>query len=363
MPDRPLGFGIIGTGQMATDFARELLLVSGAELKAVVSSELGKARLFARSHGVATACGELDELLGDPSVDVVYVASPNHLHVPHSLAAIASGKAVLCEKPMSVDLAGARLVAERARDAGVFFMEGMWTHCLPAFKEARQAVLDGRIGRPRHLQSEFVLPLRREPGALVFDPELGGGALLDRGVYALATSLALLGRPAAVQGVSMTGPTGVDELVSILMTCVDATATMTIGFTHVGRNSLRLAGTAGWLEMETLVRPMSLTVKATNPSQLSRGRRTSSFPLRPGRVRKWVGRLPTDLLVSSLARTGADTTRHSYSGIGYAYEIEEVVSCVRAGKTESELVPIDQSVAVIELIDEIKSNGISRPFS
>jgi predicted dehydrogenase len=360
---KPLGFGIIGTGRMATDFARELKLVDGAKLQAVVSTELGKAKLFTRMHGAGNACGDLDELLGDASVDVVYVASPNHLHVEHSLAAIANGKAVLCEKPMSLDGAGARLVAERARAAGVFFMEGIWTHCLPAFKEARRAVEDGRIGRPRHLHSEFVLPLRRERGALAFDPELGGGALLDRGVYAIATSLALLGGPAVVQGASLTGPTGTDELASILMVCNDAVATMTVGFTHVGRNSLRLSGTAGWLEVESLVRPLTVTIKAVNTGQVDRRRRIPSFDLRPGRARRWLGRLPTDLLTYSLTSSGVDTNRHSYSGIGYAYEIEEVVTCIRDDKAESDLVPIDQSVAVMELIDEIKSHGISRPFS
>ncbi|KAJ54958.1 hypothetical protein ACMU_14450 [Actibacterium mucosum KCTC 23349] len=205
-------WGILGTGNIAGSMAAALPHVPGACRAAVASRTIGKAEGFARAWGFDRAYGSYDDLLQDPDIDIIYVATPNALHKGNIFAVLDAGKHVLCEKPMTLSPQDSAACFEMARQRGRVLMEALWSAFVPAMQKAIDLVRSGAIGTPRHLMANFVS--HRDPATtpILFDPDLGGGARKDLGIYPIAAALLLAGPVRYAQSHSVMGPSGVDEM-------------------------------------------------------------------------------------------------------------------------------------------------------
>jgi predicted dehydrogenase len=312
----PTRWGIAGLGRIATLVAADFGHVPDAELVAVASRSVQRAEEFARRHGASRWYGSYGELIADPEVDVVYIATPHPQHHAIALAAIRAGKAVLVEKAFTATLAGAEEVVEEARARGVFAMEAMWTRFQPAVVRARELLAEGAVGSPVSVQADLGLALEFDPSDRLFAPELGGGALRDLGVYVVSLAQMVLGTPQTVYTVGALEPNGVEGSTALLLGWEDGpSATLTASLHSRMPGSARIFGSEGWLEL-------------------------------PPRFHH-----PTRLV---LHRDGAEPQEETHApfGGGYSHELIEVTACVRAGETESKVMPLDDTLAVMSVLEE-----------
>src|SRR5690242_4095232 len=207
-------WGILATGRIARSFADNLREVDGAVIAAVVSRSAESAWAFASEYG-ARAHASYESLVADPDVDVVYIATPHSMHLENARLAFAAGKHVLCEKPLTLNLAKAEAMVAAAREAGLFLMEAMWMACHPVVRAIVEGIGEGRYGEPRQVHADlgFVVP----PGASarMVDPALGAGALLDMGIYPLTFARIMLGPFADVAAAGLLSDSGIDVDVAI----------------------------------------------------------------------------------------------------------------------------------------------------
>jgi predicted dehydrogenase len=346
-------WGILGTGSIAGKFAEALGGVPQGELRAVGSRSREGADAFARAFGVPRAYASYEELVRDPEVDVVYVATPNTAHKDHAVLALEHGKAVLCEKPFTIDAAEARVVIETARRTGRFCMEGMWTRFTPLVRELVSTVRSGAIGDVRMVTASLGFPFAFDAKHRVFDPALGGGAMLDLGVYALSFVFHLLGLPTGMETQAVLGATGVDEQATALFTFPGGRqASIATSLRSRLGNDAAIFGTEGMIRVhEPLYCPESATIvraPSTPPVGAQPPRRTRFAAARENPVlRDLYGRL-------TRARSETAITRRRL-GNGYAHEAIEVMRCLEAGERESPLMPLDESLAIMETIDALAS--------
>ncbi|MFE9424723.1 Gfo/Idh/MocA family protein [Kitasatospora sp. NPDC006697] len=325
--DRPVRWGILATGWIASAFTEDLAAVDGAEVVAVASRSEASATAFPARHGISRAYGSREELAADPEVDVVYVASPHSDHHSSTALLLAAGKAVLCEKPFTLNSAQAAELVSDARKRGVFLMEAMWTFLDPAVRRITELVADGAIGRIRNVQAEFGFVAPPDPQHRLWNPAVGGGALLDLGVYPVSFAHLLLGEPDSVQALSRLTDDGVDANTAILLGHPDgASALLNCSLdAHCGQRAA-IQGTTGRIELDRdFFHPTGFTLHRD-------GRDPEPFTA-PARV-----------------------------GNGYGLEAAEVIRCLRAGLTESPLVPLDGTLAVMRTLDAVRERiGVRYP--
>lgn len=309
-------WGIVGTGSIAHAVAGDFQFVPGAELAAVASRTAAKARSFATQHGIRLAFGSYREMLESPEVDVVYIATPHPQHRDVALAAIANGKAVLVEKAFTATLAGARQVVDAARARGVFVMEAMWTRFLPVVAAAREVVAWGRIGEIVGVQGDLYAFREFQPDHRLFSAELGGGAILDLGVYPINMAQAFLGGISAVDCRARHYPTGVERAATVnLVHAGGGLSSLTFGFDGHGPGRMIVVGTKGWIEIEPRFHhPSIITVH------------------RGGVLPRIIEAMPT--------------------GRGYSHEFAEVTERIREGLTESPTMPLDDTLEVMRVLEE-----------
>jgi predicted dehydrogenase len=358
MKERPLsrtiGWGILGTGRIAHDFAKALGQVPEASLHAVCSRSRDKAQGFAARFGLAKAYDQLADMLKDPGVDVVYVATPPSRHAEDCLAIIAANKAVLCEKPFTVSAADARRVVAAARDKGVFCMEAMWMRFMPLVREAKQLVDAGAIGQPLMIKADFGYPASPKAHPSLFSPKLGGGALLDRGVYLLSLSRMILGKPSSWRIQATLGENGVDEQCAMSLSHEGgAIASLSASLRVLAANEAVIMGTRGTLRLHApFYKPHRLTIKTFDAPV-----GTPFVPSSPSLKQRIMGSRALRGLFyriePMLGRAGRTTTR-TYDGNGYCYEAREVTRCVAEGRRESEWMTLDDSLAIVELIEAMQ---------
>jgi predicted dehydrogenase len=239
-------WGILGTGSVARAFADGLRLLPDAALTAIGSRRLDRARSFASELGARHAHDDATGLARNDEVDVIYVATPHVQHRDDCLACLAGGRAVLCEKPFTVNSGEARAVIEQARSSQRFCMEAMWMRFHPLLRKVQSMVHSGNLGTIRLLAADIGYPTPFDPQNRFFDRRLGGGALLDRGVYLLSLADFLLGRPAEATGRATLGPSGVDEQASLLLTYPGgALAVLTTSLRSRLRNEALIVGPRG----------------------------------------------------------------------------------------------------------------------
>ncbi|WP_431926358.1 Gfo/Idh/MocA family protein [Micromonospora wenchangensis] len=311
-------WGILSTGHIAGRFAEDLRLVPGAELVAVGSRTIGSAEEFAGRHGADRAYGSWAGLAADDGLDAIYVATPHAAHHEAARICLEAGRAVLLEKPFTLDLATSTELVELARARGVFLMEAMWMRCNPLILRLVELVRAGAIGEVTGVRADFGVAGPFPPEHRMRNPALGGGALLDLGVYPVSLAHLLLGVPQHVQAWAKLSPEGVDENTGIVFG-YDSGAVATLGCGMVGATPLTAAitGTTGRIELpEPFFRPGSAV----------------------------------------LHRAGVEpeTLTDDPAGGGYQYEAAEVQRCLAAGLTESPLVPHAVTLEVMALLDDIR---------
>ncbi|MGW0120679.1 Gfo/Idh/MocA family protein [Streptomyces sp. NPDC003327] len=324
--DRTVRWGILATGGIAERFATDLRTLDGAEVVAVASRTEASAKAFADRHGIARAYGEWAGLFADEDVDVVYVATPHHAHREAAGLALEAGKAVLCEKAFTLNAPEAAELVGLARDRGLFLMEAMWMYCNPLVRRLVELVRDGAVGEVRTIQADFGLAGPFAADHRLRDPAVGGGALLDLGVYPVSFAHLLLGEPSVVQAHARISPEGVDLNTGMLL----------------GWESGASALLSCSLEADT---PLTASVTGTEGRiDVPRG---FFFPERFTLVRE--GREP----VEYVNEDDPHSMRH---------EAAEVMRCLRAGETESPLVPLDGTLAVMRTLDAVRDRvGVRYP--
>ncbi|MEV4426557.1 Gfo/Idh/MocA family protein [Streptomyces sp. R-07] len=324
--NRTVRWGILATGGIAERFTTDLLTLDGAEVVAVASRTDASAKAFADRFGIPRAYGEWAGLFADEDVDVVYVATPHHAHRTAAGLALEAGKAVLCEKALTLNAREAEELVGLSRDRGLFLMEAMWMYCHPLIRRIAELVRDGAIGEVRTVQADFGLAGRFDAGHRLRDPAMGGGALLDLGVYPVSFAQLLLGEPSAVHAHALLSPEGVDLNTGMLL----------------GWDSGASALLSCSLGADT---PLTASVTGTEGRiDVPRG---FFFPERFTLHRD--GREPEEFVT--------EDDPHSFR-----HEATEVMRCLRAGETESPLVPLDGSLAVMRTLDAVRDRvGVRYP--
>lgn len=318
-------WGILGLGKIARTFATDLARVSDAELVAVSSRDVSKAEVFAADFGAAKAYGSYDDMLADPEVQVVYIATPHTLHLEHSLSAIRAGKHVLCEKPLGINALEVQELTIAAQQAGVFLMEALWSRFIPSLKEVARIIKEKELGDLAYLKADFAFPgLDRDPKGRLLNPELAGGSLLDIGIYPVFLAYWLLGVPDSFLASAKFHETGVEKQIGMLLEYPNAMALLYSGLTSLSEMRVELSCTKG----NIYIHP--------------RWHESDGFELSIGdEIQKVL--LPTQ-------------------GKGYTHEIEEVHGCMRTGKVESSDWSHADSLALHHLLDAIRERcGIRFP--
>ncbi len=358
MTQRNLRWGILGTGRAARDFARGLRFVPRAEARAVASRSAERGEAFARRAGVARVYAGYEALLGSGEVDAVYVATPAHRHREDCLSSLRAGVPILCEKPFAIDAGEAREVVDAARAAGVFCMEAMWMRCIPLVQRAREIARSGEIGEVRRVTADF--GMADAPSARTFSRELGGGALLERGVYGVSLAHWLLGEPESVWARAEVGASGVDErTTAVLAHPGGAESIVTASLRERSGNEAWIVGTCGRVRIhEFFFRPERLTLdRFPEPTDAGDGDvRRDGLRARLGESRLLRGaRLRAERLLPRLGAAGSREIVEAIDGNGYNYEAAEVARCLGAGRVESPLMPWSDTLAVMQTLDAIRA--------
>lgn len=310
-------WGILGAGRIATSFCDDLALLDDHDVVAAGSRSPGGADEFAARFD-ARPHGSWQALVEDPDVDVVYVATPHSAHHAAALTALRAGKPVLVEKPFTMDAAQARELVAAAEASGVFLMEAMWTRFLPAVVALREVVAEGRLGDLVAVHADFGVALPDDPEDRWFSPALGGGALLDLGVYPVSFASMLLGTPAHVLAASDTTSTGVDSQTSAILR--DGHGRHALVSTTMLANSETRATVVGRDARIEVDRPFF---------------RTLGFTL-------------------VYADDTPERVERPFEGNGMRFEAMEVARCLREGLRESPVMPLAETVTIMETLDEIR---------
>ncbi len=359
-------WGILGTGMVAQDVAQSFSQVADAELYAVGSRSLETASAFARRFNVGKPFGRYDELLQDEAIDVVYIATPHHRHKDDALQCLEAGKAVLCEKPFTINALQAEEVIAAARARSLFCMEAMWMRFFPLLREIRQRIDAGEIGEVKLLKADFGYPTPFDPDNRFFSLEKGGGSLMDRGIYTLSLANFLLGQHDEMKSRAAIGKTGVDEQSACLLHYPDgAIAELASTLTAYGSNEATIMGSKGQIRIrDPFYSPDRASLQPFSPVEPPT---EVSLPAGPGVKQKLksnaVGRRIYRSLTPLLDKlAGGSTLSDPYAGNGYQFEIEEVTQCLQRGDTESKVMPLDDTLAVMKTMDAMRSQwGLHYP--
>jgi predicted dehydrogenase len=310
-------WGVVGPGRIADKVVRDVPGVPGAELAAVASRSAERAAAFARRHDIPRAHGSYRAILDDDGVDALYIATPHPQHRAIALAALDAGKAVLVEKAFTVTPEATREIVAKAAATGVFAMEAMWTRFLPAVAALRGLLADGALGEVRAVQVDLGVRNPLTPGDRFADPALGGGALFDLGVYPISFAQMVLGTPTSVAAHGVVTPDGVDVEEGVLLGFADgASAALTATLRCATPGQARVFGTDGWVDV------------------LPRFHH------------------PDTIVLHRHGHDPEEITRPHVGG-GYHHEVLEVTEAVAAGRAQSAVMPLADTVVVQDVMGEV----------
>lgn len=321
----PLRWGVLGPGGIAGTMVRDLQACTRQQVVAVGSRSLARAEAFAGAHGIRRAHGSYADLVTDPDVDIVYVATPHSEHAAHALLALRAGRPVIVEKAFTQNAAQAREVVRQARESGLFCMEAMWSRFLPGTDVVRQVLEQGDLGNVEVVFADHGQPLYPNGPRRLSDPALAGGALLDLGIYPVSFASFALGGITSVSAVGGRSVEGVDTHEAILAT---------------GSN-----GGMGVLHATMTARTATVASIAGTRGRLDLGERT-----------EWKGRWYAPTVIRHQGRDTADPAMWLPEDRehGLHFEACEAARCITAGLTESPLLPLDETVAVMDVLDEVR---------
>jgi len=313
-------WGILSTGKIAHKFVQDLKLVPEAQVVAVGSRNQASADEFADLYNIPHRHSSYEALVADPDVDVIYIATPHAMHYENSLLCLNAGKHVLCEKAFTLNAKQAREVIALARQKNLFIMDAIWTRFMPSMYEVRRMLHEGTLGEVQMVNATFGFKPAYDPEARLFNPELGGGTLLDIGIYPIQLAFMVYGqKPDSFLTTAHIGTTGVDERTGIILQYSGGrTATINTAFTMQLSNDATIYGTNGYLHLHAPfwnTSTMTLHITGQDPKLIS-------TPL---------------------------------TGFGYAHEIMEVHTCLDANQTESQWMPLDETIALMETMDALRA--------
>lgn len=310
-------WAVVGPGRIASKVVPDFVHVPGAELVAVASRSAERGAEFAARHGIARVHDSYADVVADPEVDALYVATPHPQHRAVVLAALRAGKAVLVEKAFTVTPAATREIVEVAASTGTFAMEGMWTRFQPAVVRMRELIADGAIGEVRSVAADLGVRPPVDPADRFYNPEIGGGALFDVGVYPISFAQMVLGDPDTVAATGSLAATGVDVEEAVQLGYSDGrSATLFASLLCATPGQARVFGTAGWIDV---------LPRFHHP----------------------------DTIVLHRAGHEPETVTRPALGGGYSHELIEVTECVTAGRAQSAVMPLADTVAVQEVMGRV----------
>ena len=319
-------WGIVGAGNIAHSFSKDLALVNDGKLVSVASRSLQKAQDFAHEYGAPNAYGSYEELFNSKTVDVIYLATPHTSHADLSIAAMKAGNAVLCEKPMGVNKSEVEQMVAVAKENNVFLMEALWTRFNPTIKKVKELVDNGTIGDIGYLHADFAFyALDRDENGRLLNPDLAGGSLLDIGIYPIFLAYLMLGMPKDIKASANFYKTGVEMQCSMIFNYDNAQAILYSGLNSNSEKKAEIAGSEGSI----FIHP--------------RWHETTGY---------------------TIEKEGESTSNEvGKRGKGYVHEIEEVQECLASGKKQSDSWSHQNSLDLIEIMDSVrKLTGIVFPF-
>ncbi|WP_312769129.1 Gfo/Idh/MocA family oxidoreductase [Epilithonimonas sp.] len=317
---KKIRWGILGTGTIAHKFASDLKFVENAELVAVGSRSLENAKNFADEFGVPSSFGSYEEFAESDEIDIVYIATPNNLHHPNTLLCLNNGKAVLCEKPFALNENQALEMINLARKKNLFLMDALWTKFLPHYQKMIEIVKGGSLGDIKVVLANFGFRANVEPNSRLLNPELGGGSLMDIGIYNIFTTLDILGKPDEINVSINSTEQGIDEQCAVIFKY--NSGAMASLFSSISANlstDVEICGTLGRL-------------KLTTPFYDS-----------------------TSVLEHYFDGEKQVIKTEKEEGLGYQYEARNATNCLLNGITESSVVPHSDSILLMQTLDQIRS--------
>ena len=313
-----VNWGIIGLGKIAHNFAHDLLLVENANLYGVASRGIVKAKDFADKYQADNFYGSYEDLTNDPNIDIVYIATPHIFHCEYTLMALEAGKAVLCEKAFGMNKAEVEKMVAKANEKKLFLMEALWTRFIPGTEKVLELLNSGLVGELKTVRADFGFKANFDPKQRLFNKELGGGALLDIGIYPAFLSLLTLGFPKELIASATISPTNVDSSIMMLF---------------------------NYNNQETAILDSSLIVDTPIEAWLhgTKGSLKMHCPFHH-----------TELISHYKDHDLVETYEVKYKGKGYYHEIIEVMGCLETGKIESDKMPLNFSLKLIDLLDKVR---------
>lgn len=313
-----LRWGILATGGIAHAFARDLR-TAGLDLRAVGSRRLEGARAFAEEFDVARVHGSYEALAADDEIDIVYIATPHPMHAENALLLLEHGKHVLIEKPFTLNVDQAIAVRDLARAKGLLAMEAMWTRYLPHMIRIREIIESGTLGEIRAVFADHTQRISDDPGHRLNALELGGGALLDLGIYPVSFAWDMLGAPTSITATARLGGTGADTEVATIFTHASGAVSTTLSSSRAaGPNTAHVVGTEGRIDID----------------------------------RVWY--TPTSFRVTAPDGTVLEEFVSDVEGRGMQFQALAAEETIAGGATDSERLPIDETVAIMETLDAVR---------
>ena len=321
-----IGWGIIGPGKIATEFANDLIQVSDAELTAVASRAMDRAKKFANTYKVPNVFNAYDQLFACDAVDIIYIATPHSFHKDLAIRAMKAGKHVLCEKPMGVNAVEVEEMIATAKEHKVFLMEALWSRFNPTIKKVKDITDKREIGKLKYINADFAFyALDRPMESRLFNLDLAGGTILDIGIYPVFLAYLFLGIPERIEAISNFNEIGTEIQTSIIFQYPNAQAILNSSFANKSRMSAEISGTLGNITLEPRFHEtQGYTINLANESRSEQ--------------------IPT-------------------LGRGYTHEILEVNKCIRENRLESAIWSHSDSLNLITLLDKIRLKaGVRFPF-
>lgn len=319
-------WGIIGTGMIAHKMADALAKVKGANLVSICSRSEKKAKHFAKEYNIEFPEYDIDKFLKNKKLDIVYIATPHPNHHNETIKSLEAGKHVLCEKPMGMNCKEVSGMIEVAKSKKLLLMEAMWTHFFPAVIKAKKLIKNGKLGEIRMLDARFSFLGSQDPMDRKLNKELGGGALLDVGIYPIFFSQMLFDEfPIEIKGQAFIGNTGVDEISTYLLKYANGRlAKLASGVSLHTPSTAHIFGTKASIEIPRFWQPDKLL--------LNKNRATKKY-------------------------------KFKRFGNGYTYEIMHFHELLDKGKTESDIISFSKTMDVIQIMDEIRRQiGLKYPM-
>ena len=320
-------WGIVGAGGIAHKFADALSHVENAKLQAIASTNKERANDFAKKYSIPDSYDSYDPLFSSDTVDIVYVATIHNFHCKATLDALKAKKHVLCEKPMAVNRSQVEKMISAAQENKVFLMEAMWTRFLPMMTEVRNMIEKGTIGQPQLLYADFGVKFDYDPKHRTYNPDLAGGALLDLGVYCIALASMIFGKPNTILSTVKMAETGVDERSTVILEYENANVAVLFQALDLeGPREALIVGTEGSIKLHSgWTAGSDYTLKLNNGTE-------KTFK--------------------------AETCEN-----GFIYQIMAVQDSLDAGKTQCELMSLDETLTIAETMDALRSQwGLKYPF-